>query len=272
MPAVHAAEVVALANELYPSHRLRVVDTNTIGCAVGQATLIPIPKGLGQYAGLLAVELPPGIKRGERYDIVVRQLTKASAVPYKPPQITVAAATPTAAVYEPPFSWRTTHGTFQVTITIGTKGELLLPEERLLSWLKWKLQVVPKQLRFYPVLQRYLGLVAGRVGGFGGDPGKVPPSPGGDVPGLPKPKEPHHHREHIIVVTGKVVSLLYDRFGDFAGFVLLSEHGHEHAFRGREPAIESLVKSAWVERTVISVHAERDRNDWPTSIVLRRRR
>jgi hypothetical protein len=268
VPAVHAADVVALANELYPSHRLRVVDTNTIGCAVGQATLIPIPKGVGAYAGLLAVDLPPGIKRGDRYDIVVRQLTKATATPQQPPKI-FAAATATAARFEQPFSWRTTRGTFQVTITISTKGELLLPEERLLSWLKWKLEVVPKSLRFYPVLQRYLGLVAGRVGGFGGDPGKIPPSPGGNVPGVPKPK-PHHHREEIIEVTGKVISLIYDRFGDFAGFVLLSEHGREHAFRGREAAIEALVKSAWIERTVISVHAERERDGWPTSIVLRR--
>lgn len=287
VPAVRAAEVVALATELYPSHRLRVVDTHTVGCDVGQATLIPIPRGVGVYAGLLAVELPPGIKRGERYDIVVRQLTKASATPYKPPQINIAAtaagksaahagfsaAPPTAAVYERPFSWRTTHGTFQVTITIRTKGELLVPEERLLSWLKWKLEVVPKWLRFYPVLQRYLGLVAGRVSGFGGDPGKIRPSPGGDVPGLPHhPPEKHHHRrEPIIEVTGKVVAIGYDRFGDFAGFVLLSEHGDERAFRGREPAIESLVKSAWIERTVITVQAERDRDDWPTSIVLRRR-
>jgi hypothetical protein len=83
-PAVDATDVVALANEMYPSHRLSVVDANTIGCPVGQATLIPIPKGAGIYAGLLAVDLPQGVTRGDRYDIVVRQLTKATASPQQP--------------------------------------------------------------------------------------------------------------------------------------------------------------------------------------------
>ena len=118
------------------------------------------------------------------------------------------------------------------------------------------------------MLQRYLGLVIGRVGGFGGKPGQIPPSPSGNMPG--------HFRRRIIVVrtdfiefTGKVVSLIYDRFGDFAGFRLLTEHGREHEFRGREEAVEALVKSAWIERSVISVHVEEHRREWPTSIVLR---
>jgi hypothetical protein len=130
---------------------------------------------------------------------------------------------------------------------------------------------LPKTLRFYPVLQRYLGVVIGRVGGFGGNPGKIPPSPSGNVPGHPiHPPHPPHRPPGIIELTGKVVALIYDRFGDFAGFKLLTERGHEHEFRGREPAVEGLVKSAWIERSVISVHVEEHRPEWPTSIVLRR--
>jgi hypothetical protein len=34
--------------------------------------------------------------------------------------------------------------------------------------------------------------------------------------------------------------------------------------------VEALVRSAWIERSVISVHVEKHRRDWPTSIVLRR--
>ena len=273
LPAVHAADVIALADAMYPAHRLSVIDANTIGCPVGAATLIPIPKGVGAYAGLLAVDLSPGISRGDRYDIVVRQITKATAAPYTRQPIAIAA--PAAAIIPKPFSWRKTSGTFQATITISTKEELLFPEERLLAWLKWKVSVVPKTLRFYPVLQRYLGLVIGRVGGFGGDPGRIPPSPSGHVPGhFPPPHRPPHpphpDLEPIIEFTGKVVSLIYDRFGDFAGFKLLTEHGHEHHFHGRESAVEALVKSAWIERSVISVHVEKHRRDWPTSIVLRR--
>ena len=199
----------------------------------------------------------------------MRQITKATAVPYTPPPIEIARVA--AAATEAPFSWRKTSGTFQATVTISTKEALLYPEEHLLAWLKWKISVVPKTLRFYPVLKRYLGVVIGRVGGFGGNPGKIPPSPSGNVPGHPiHPQPPPHHRPGIMEYTGKVVALIYDRFGDFAGFKLLSEHGHEHEFHGREPAIEALVKSAWIERSVISVHVEEHRREHPTSIVLRR--
>jgi hypothetical protein len=269
LPAVHASDVIALADAMYPAHRLRVIDANTIGCPVGAVTLVPIPKGVGAYAGLLAVELPPGIRRGDSYDIVVRQITKATTAPVILKSTKVELAKLAAETFDQPFSWRTTSGTFQVTITVSTKEELLFPEERLLAWLKWKVSVYPKTLRFYPVLHRYLGYIVGRVGGFGGDPGQIPPSPSGNVPGGP-PHHPHHRREEIIELTGKVVSLIYDRFGDFAGFRLLTEHGHEHEFHGREPAVEALAKSAWIERSVISVHVEEHRREHPTSIVLRR--
>ena len=46
------------------------------------------------------------------------------------------------------------------------------------------------------------------------------------------------------------------RFGDFAGFYLLTEHGHERAYRSREAEIESLVRYAWNDRVVITVVSE----------------
>jgi hypothetical protein len=106
----------------------------------------------------------------------VRQISKATAFPDELQRFAARAA-PAATVVPQPFSWRKTSGTFQVTITIGTKEELLFPEERLLAWLKWKVSVFPKTLRFYPVLKRYLGVIIGRVGGFGGDPGQLPLPP-----------------------------------------------------------------------------------------------
>jgi hypothetical protein len=46
--------------------------------------------------------------------------------------------------------------------------------------------------------------------------GAIPPSLGGYWPGLPV-CGPQEEREAFI---GKVVSIVYDRFGDFCGFVL----------------------------------------------------
>ena len=82
---------------------------------------------------LLAVELPPGIRRGDSYDIVVRQITKATTAPVILKSTKVELAKLAAETFDQPFSWRTTSGTFQVTITISTKEEVLFPEERLLA-------------------------------------------------------------------------------------------------------------------------------------------
>jgi len=94
------------------------------------------------------------------------------------------------------------------------------------------------------VLLRYLKLIEGRVSGFGGDPGKILPSPTGNVPGHELPPGPRGPRDGRKGYTGKVIDLLYDRFGDFEGFTLLTEEGHEHWFRGREPEVEELIRRA----------------------------
>lgn len=41
--------------------------------------------------------------------------------------------------------------------------------------------------------------------------------------------------------SGKVNGIEYDRFGDFEGFALLTEHGEEHLFRATEINVEELV-------------------------------
>ena len=75
---------------------------------------------------------------------------------------------------------------------------------------------------------------------------------------------------HQHCCTGKVIGIRYNRFGDFEGFDILSVEGHEHFFRGREAEVEELVRRAWMDRTLISVHVEAHYPDWPASIVLRR--
>ncbi len=258
LPAVSSADVIALADSMYPSHRLTATDAHTVQCLAGGATLIPVPRGEGRYAGLMSVELPPGIRRGEVYDIVVRQVTQATAAAQHEP----------AAAKRGPLAWREVLGTFQFTIPISTREQLLYPEERLLAWLKWKISVTPHSLRWHPVLARYAELVAGRVQGFGGKPGQIPASPTGSVPG--HHLHPPQPRPEGAGFTGKVIAVRYDRFGDFEGFTLLTEEGHEHSFRGSERAIEKLVGYAWSERVLIAVQVEPHRPEWPAAISLLR--
>jgi hypothetical protein len=103
---------------------------------------------------------------------------------------------------------------------------------------------------------------------MGGNPGVIAPSPYGNIP-VPVTVAPvHHRREHG--ETGKVEGLIYDRFGDFEGFLLETEAGHEHRFRSREAEIEELVRFAWRDRIVITVLTEPRDQARPASIILRR--
>jgi len=261
LPAVASADIITLANSMYGNHRLSAMDGHTIQFPSGDVTLVPVPPGQGRYAGLLSVDLPSAGLRGRSYTIAVRQLTQVSASFRSPsPPIHIAKRRRSEIVVPPkPFSWRQAQGAFQYTITVKPAGELLYPQERLLAWLKWRIGVMPSASRWRPVLSRYLSLTEGLVTTLGGDPSQIPPSQTGTVPG---------HGEYEI--TGKVMAIDYDRFGDFCGFTVLSEHGRERHFHAREPKIEDVVYRAWVERSVVSVFAEEHDRHRPAKLILRR--
>jgi hypothetical protein len=234
-------------------------------------TLIPLPEGTGLAAGLLSVDLPSGIHRGDIHTIMVRQVTDAigRALPPPPPPPRIAGRVVTAAELEAAPSllrWRRVAGAFQFVLTISTKEQLLLSEERLLAVMRWIEQHTRPQKRWYPVLVRYIEDIVGRVQGFGGDPGSIKPSPTGDVPGLHKPPRRHEFEEEI---TGKITGLVYDHFGDFTGFILETETGRHHRFESREPQMRELAHRAWVDRTRVSILVERDRVHIPRAIILR---
>ena len=188
LSAVSSADVLSLANAMYPAHRLSIVDPHTVGFPSNSMTLVPVPAGEGRYAGLLSVQLPPGIHKSEQYNIVVRQFENISVVVPTPPPVPsvpeisialpAAAASP-AAMEVSDLNWRQLLGAFQYTITISTKDQLLYPEERLLAWLKWRLSVMPHFNRWHPVLTQYIRLVSARVDGLGGDADDIAPSSDG---------------------------------------------------------------------------------------------
>jgi hypothetical protein len=80
LPGVTAAEIVALADSPYQYHRLTVQDAHTIAVPSGPVTFVSIPKSTGLLAGLLTVDVPLRVRRGDVYKIVVRQVTLSSAI------------------------------------------------------------------------------------------------------------------------------------------------------------------------------------------------
>jgi hypothetical protein len=267
-PAVNSATVLDLANRLYTTHLLSASDTNTIQCTVSRGiTYVPIPPGFGEnLASLLTVDLPTTVKKGQEFNIVVRRIsTHQTKFPGNRDNLAninseatySSAAVSPEATTERFFNWRYVVGTFQVKIPVTTKEVMLRPEENTLAIMKWRLANTVKTNRWYPVLERYITYIAGRVDGLGGNSTLIPPSPLGYV-ATPEKGKYHERNEH----TGKISGLIFDHFGDFEGFWLESFSGEKHFFKSRHREIEILADRAWREEILIAVYAfERDKDE-----------
>jgi hypothetical protein len=299
-PALNADDVLALAKAFYSTHQLSAADDHTIEVTVkGAFTSIPIPPGAGEnFAGLFTVELPVGrVHTGDELTITVQRLSSRAArvvpPPPPPPVITgapagqgaerphVAEHGPGEVVIDPKrvAEWRYVVGTFGVRIPVTT-GHVMLPLEMdTYAILSWRYHRLGANSRWRPVLKRYLEQIAQRIDGLGGRSWTIEPSPWGHGrPGHGSHGGDHHPGHglpgHIepweLARTGKIDSLVYDRFGDFSGFELRTEDGGLVAYRGREAEIESLVHVAWRERQVVTVFSRKDDAQWPTTVILRR--
>jgi hypothetical protein len=250
MSATGADQILALARRTYTRQTLSRIDDHTLEIKTGGVSYVPIPgSGTSKHTALLSIEPAASVREGEVFNVVVRQLT--SALPNQ--------GVPFVGL---PLYWRRVLGTFQVTIPVKPKQRLLPREERDLSVLRWIARAIPGGSRWSLVFGRYVEEVADRVRAFGGDPDTILPSPTGDGRRPPK-----HERQAFY--TGKICGLIFDRFGDFEGFLLDAEGG-KHKFLSREKAMAELAERVWRERLRVTVHAEGEEPHRPISIVVHR--
>jgi hypothetical protein len=255
-PAVSATEVVALIREWGGTAPVTASHTDTLSIPIdGGISYIPIPSGTGQnFAGLLTLELPSGIRTGQQFEVVVRRLSARRGRAAPPRQLLgtpwstrlgeEAKAPEEAAariVEERPIVWRYVVGSFRVRVPVSTSDALLVPEEVTLAIMKWRLDHLSPGDRWAPVLKRYIEYCAARVNGMGGDAGTVPPSltwippelTGGGIGGEPRRG----------TRCGRVAEVIYDCYGDFSGFVL-EECCERHHFETRQRGIGEVVRRA----------------------------
>ncbi len=235
LPDVAAEEVLALASRRASPVRLTRVDDHTVAFELRRVAYLPLPGGCeAPIPGLLSVELPPGLQAGDSYCLVVHQLSGAK---------------------------RRVIGTFQLEIPVFHEPDLLEGESIKLSLLRWVFERIPAEDPWRLVFERYLGEIADRVRGFGGDPDAITPSPSGEgYPGAEGPGEEGRGEGAGRVLVGKVAEVRYDCFGDFVGFVLAS-CDERHPFASREPGVERLARRACAARLrlAVTVHAEAPR-------------
>lgn len=180
LPAVSADHILELAAQLYTAHRLTKTDSHTIECPAEGITYIPIAKGQTiNFAGLLTVDLPLGIVKGQEFNVTVKQITisgKGVGIQHSfENNLTSVQGQGTLKI-----AWRKVLGVFHLTIPVSTKELLLVPEIRRLSILRWIELAIPVESRWYLVFRRYVDQIADRVTFMGGDPAVVEASGSGD--------------------------------------------------------------------------------------------
>ncbi|HKV51424.1 MAG TPA: hypothetical protein VJO52_09505 [Gemmatimonadaceae bacterium] len=252
-PGANARKIVEMANSMYVSHHLRLVDDDTLTYPARGLTFIPIPPGTGpNLPALLTVQLPAGVRTGQAFKAVVRQMTNAAAKrPVPPPPIgaptgngDTAAANGNAVI-----RWRRVVGSFQVSIPVKTKEVLLTPEERLLSVTRFILEAIPPGNRWNPVFGRYVDQIAARVKALGGDPDVVLPTPDGQW----QQQDKKTGRR----VSGKVSEVVFNCFGEFQGFVV-DGCSECCSIKSSQAGIGDVVLKACKDRLSVTVWLDHD--------------
>jgi hypothetical protein len=167
LPDIAANDLLFRAARKYRSHRLVLIDEHTLKCDAVGITYLPIPFIDKSLPGMLTVDLPEGVIKGQVFKVLVRQASDA------PPQ-TVKARTEARKS-----GLKHIVGSFQLTIPVRSKAEMLPGQERLLSNLRWIERAIPAKNRWAAVFGRYVASVADRVDALGGKSGKVAPSASG---------------------------------------------------------------------------------------------
>jgi hypothetical protein len=291
LPGVSASEVMRLADRLYTRNRLTVVDANSLQVKVtGGVSYVPVPAGAGDLAGLLTLDLPPTVQKGQLFRVVLHQVIDTP--PVRPRRgmvampVTVADGrqaevaaravnapvrgapeVTAAAIMRRPRSGRRIVGSFQFSVLVQTRREILPIVERALGNLRRIIGRIPSANRWHPVIERYLSQVATRVTALEGPDHGVHGGGDGGRPGHEGGRE--GHPEHGLRFEGKIAGIRFDNFGDFEGFWLKTRDGMRE-FSSRERDMETIVTRAWREQIALMVTTEAHESHEPLSIVFLR--
>ncbi len=167
LPDIAVNDILLLAARKYRTHRLVRIDEHTLKFDSGGINYLPIPFTDRSLPGLLTVDLPEGIEKGQVFKVVVRQVTGDQQV-----------VTHALAEKSKP-GIRHIVGSFQLTIPVRAKADILPGQQRLLSNLRWIERSIPAGNRWAPVFGKYVAQVAARVDALGGDSSRVAPSSSG---------------------------------------------------------------------------------------------
>lgn len=153
-PDVKVDDILALeAWTRLSSSKLLKKDEYTCSFLAGDINYLPIPGGLEKnILGLMTVELPSTVVKGQLFKVLVQQARYLG----NSPRII---------------------GSFQLSIPVTTAALMLPTEMRNLAVLKHIHNAIPVGDAWYKIFSRYLKGLSDKVDGLGGDATNVPASP-----------------------------------------------------------------------------------------------
>lgn len=140
IPGTPVTEIFNYRNLRHAPGTVQIVNENTLRLFVGEVTYLPITPFYGDnLAGLITIQLPKGIKKGQRFKVDVVQMRTDEA---------------------------RTLGGFQLNIQVEKAFEIV---EREINWLELfhrRLSLTPANNRWFPVLQKQVEFTRSRAEGL----------------------------------------------------------------------------------------------------------
>ena len=182
---VDTANIEALAGRFRSSQTtFRVIDDVSLRLPVANHSWIPIPGGVDEnIPALLSIQLPDTVKSGEEYRVSVHQVDGRT---------------------------RTIVGSVEIAIPVSKASLLLSKETQTYSIMSHIGTTIPSTNRWYPIFQRYLGFLAERIDGLGGDSGSIHPNPDGSGTPYTPPTTPSGPETGGGTVDGETVRKLIE--------------------------------------------------------------
>ncbi|MEM7368199.1 MAG: hypothetical protein AAF587_06320 [Bacteroidota bacterium] len=136
-PRINCEQIINLRNLRHGPSDVQIVDSHTISCQTSGVTFLPLPPNQGtKIAGLITVELPDGIKKGQGWTVDVIQLRGGEQI---------------------------VTGGFQMDIQVKIAEQIVANEIRFLSHSFDQLSLLPTTNRWHPVMKKRVEMMRGRA-------------------------------------------------------------------------------------------------------------
>lgn len=142
LPGIPVTEIFNYRSLRHAPRTVEIVNENTLRLKVADVTYLPIPPFYGEnLAGLITVQLPKGIKKGQRFKVDVMQIRTDEAK---------------------------TLGGFQLNIQVEKAYEIVEQERTWLELFHQRLSLIPKDNRWFPIVKKQVDFTRERAIGLVG--------------------------------------------------------------------------------------------------------